>query len=256
MRRALLALPVACLLALAPATGATATGTYDSTYDHVYEANLKSLNSSGAGGKAWVTHHSDGRVTVEIISHGLAAGLVHAQHIHGGASGVFTCPTMAADTNSDGVLTVAEGAPFYGGILLSLTTSGDASPASGLAIDRMPSADLNSILLYKRTFAASQVPAGLVANLANLTIVQHGVDLNSNGEYDFDAAGASELDASLPQEATAPATCGAFKKISAVDYPVGGIETGSAGVAPGLLALGAIGAVLGSSLMIRRRNEA
>jgi hypothetical protein len=37
---------------------------------------------------------------------------------------------------------------------------------------------------------------------------QHGVDFNGNGEYDFDSAGASDLDEAFPQEATAPANCG------------------------------------------------
>jgi hypothetical protein len=42
-------------------------------------------------------------------------------------------------------------------------------------------------------------------------IVIHGVDHNGNGVYDFDGAGASELDASLPAEATDPALCGAVR---------------------------------------------
>jgi hypothetical protein len=46
-----------------------------------------------------------------------------------------------------------------------------------------------------------------------MAIVQHGVDLNNNGRYDFRAAGASELDPSLPQEATIPANCGVINPI-------------------------------------------
>lgn len=42
-------------------------------------------------------------------------------------------------------------------------------------------------------------------------IVLHGVDYNNNGEYDFDSAGPSELDSSLPAEATDPATCGVLR---------------------------------------------
>ena len=37
----------------------------------------------------------------------------------------------------------------------------------------------------------------------------HGIDYNHNGRYDG-VLGASELDPSLPQEATAPALCGAL----------------------------------------------
>jgi hypothetical protein len=42
-------------------------------------------------------------------------------------------------------------------------------------------------------------------------VVIHGVDYNGNGTYDFDSAGASELDPMLPAEATDPATCGVLK---------------------------------------------
>ena len=50
-------------------------------------------------------------------------------------------------------------------------------------------------------------------NLGDFAIVQHGVDLNDNGVYDFEAAGASELDPSLPQEATIPANCGVINPV-------------------------------------------
>jgi hypothetical protein len=39
------------------------------------------------------------------------------------------------------------------------------------------------------------------------------VDLNGNGVYDFEAAAASELDPSLPQEATIPANCGVINPV-------------------------------------------
>jgi hypothetical protein len=42
-------------------------------------------------------------------------------------------------------------------------------------------------------------------------IVIHGVDHNGNGTYDFEGAGASELDPSLPAEATDPAVCGVLR---------------------------------------------
>jgi hypothetical protein len=58
---------------------------------------------------------------------------------------------------------------------------------------------------YERTLMVS---ADVAKNLGKKAIVQHGVDLNDNGRYDFKAAGKSELDPSLPQEATIPATCG------------------------------------------------
>ena len=42
-------------------------------------------------------------------------------------------------------------------------------------------------------------------------VVIHGVDYNDNGTYDFDSAGKSDLDPKLPEEATAPATCGVLR---------------------------------------------
>ena len=112
---------------------------------------------------------------------------------------------MAADQNADGLINTTEGAPFYGPIAVSFTTFGDTSPASGLAVDRFPVASSVGTVNYFRSLIA---PPGVAFNLGNFAIVQHGVDLNGNGEYDFDAAGVSDLDPSLPQEATIPANCG------------------------------------------------
>ena len=44
-------------------------------------------------------------------------------------------------------------------------------------------------------------------------IVIHGVDYNGNGVYDMDGAGPSELDPSLPAEATDPALCGRLRVV-------------------------------------------
>ena len=61
----------------------------------------------------------------------------HVQHIHIGAKG--TCPTTSADTNGDGVISTTEGAPSYGGIGTTLSTSGDTSPAAGTTLTVAPS---------------------------------------------------------------------------------------------------------------------
>ena len=64
---------------------------------------------------------------------------------------------------------------------------------------------------YERTI---EVSSEIANKLGMFHIVQHGVDLNGNGKYDFEAAGASELDPSLPQEATIPANCGVIEPIA------------------------------------------
>jgi len=169
-----------------------------------YKAHLKPLNSSGAEGHAILEKEGSKKVETEIHTKGLAPKLPHAQHIHGFKKALSECPTLAA-SGSDNLITTAEGVPSYGPIQVSLTTRGDTSPKSGLAVDRFPVANAKGTVEYERTFSVS---ADVAKNLGKKVIVQHGVDLNDNGRYDFKAAGKSELDPSLPQEATIPATCG------------------------------------------------
>jgi hypothetical protein len=169
-----------------------------------FQADLKPLNRSGAEGHAILEKEGTKKLETEINSHGLAAKLPHAQHIHGFKKAVSECPTLAA-SGRDNLITTAEGLPSYGPIQVSLTTKGDTSPNSALAVDRFPVANAKGSVEYERTFS---VPSNVAKNLGKKVIVQHGVDLNDNGRYDFKAAGKSELDPSLPQEATIPATCG------------------------------------------------
>ena len=169
-----------------------------------YKAELNSLNRSGAEGHAILEKEGAKEIETEIHTKGLAPKLPHAQHIHGFKKAVSECPTLA-DSGRDNLITTVEGLPSYGPIQVSLTTRGDTSPKSALAVDRFPVANAKGTVEYERTFS---VPANVAKNLGKKAIVQHGVDLNDNGRYDFQAAGKSELDPSLPQEATLPATCG------------------------------------------------
>jgi hypothetical protein len=199
-----LVLLLAMALSLSLASVAFAQG----TNQKFFVADLNPLNHSGAHGQAIL--QKDGRqLDTKIYTTGMAPKLPHAQHIHGIAQAISECPTLAADTNDDGLITTAEGLPFYGDIQVSLTTRGDTSPASALAVNRFPVADSVGFLRYDRTFGVSTKVA---RNLGDFAIVQHGVDLNGNGEYDF-SAGPSELDASLPQEATIPANCGVINRV-------------------------------------------
>jgi hypothetical protein len=175
----------------------------------LFRADLNPLNRSGDNGVAKLA--LEGRkLTTKINSHGMAPKLPHAQHIHGFKQALSECPTLAADDNGDRLVNTVEGLPSYGPIRVSFTTRGDTSAASGLAVSRFPVADADGDLHYKRTFS---VPQGVSQNLGKMAIVQHGVDLNGNGKYDFRAAGKSELDPSLPQEATIPANCGLINRV-------------------------------------------
>jgi hypothetical protein len=169
-----------------------------------FKADLNSLNRSGAEGHAILEKEGTKKIETEINSHGLAPKLPHAQHIHGFKKAVSECPTLAL-SGRDNLITTVEGVPAYGPIQVSLTTTGDTSPNSGLAVDRFPVANAKGTVEYERTLMVSD---NVAKNLGKKAIVQHGVDLNDNGKYDFEAAGKSELDPSLPQEATIPATCG------------------------------------------------
>ncbi len=173
-----------------------------------FKAELNPLNRSGAEGHAMLEKNGK-KVEIEIHTKGLAPKLPHAQHIHGFKKALSECPTMA-DAGPDNVLTTAEGLPDYGPIQVSLTTKGDTSPKSALAVDRFPVANAKGSVNYERTIS---VPSNVAKNLGEKAIVQHGVDLNNNGRYDFKAAGKSELDPSLPQEATAPANCGVINPV-------------------------------------------
>ena len=176
-----------------------------------FRANLEPLNGSGASGHAKLTVKGN-KLNAKINSHGLAPKLPHAQHIHGFEQAVSECPTLAADKDGDQLINTLEGLPSYGPIQVSLTTKGDTSPNSALAVSRFPVANAGGAINYKRTFA---IPSDVANGLGRMAIVQHGVDLNHNGRYDFQAAGASELDPSLPQEATIPANCGVIDPMGA-----------------------------------------
>ena len=190
------------LVSVAFAQGGTAGQGY-------FKADLNPLNRSGSDGTA-ILHKEGGKLNTKIYSSGMAPNLPHAQHIHGFKQAVSECPTLAADDDGDGLINTAEGLPSYGPIQVSLTTTGDTSPASGLAVDRFPVANSVGFVSYDRTFS---VPRNVALNLGKKAIVQHGVDLNHNGRYDFKSAGRSELDPSLPQEATIPANCGVINPI-------------------------------------------
>jgi hypothetical protein len=220
--------------------------------DGSFQADLAALNGSGVSGTGMVTLEGN-QATVMIEASGLVDGAPHAQHFHIGAEG--TCPTDADDSDGDGFVSVTEGAPFYGDIGASLTTEGDTSPDSGLAVDRFPT---DGELVYERTFEVSDdVHAAFEAGTT--VIVLHGVDKDGSGAYDGDVM--SDLDPSLPMEATAPAACGAFTAAQMGTAPSGGAETGAGSTsgieqsaAFGVGAVALVGAAAAGAVAYRRRQ--
>lgn len=227
-----------------------------------FSATIGQANGSGASADAelWLEGND---LTVRIDGRGFFDGFPHAMHLHGEPGGDNICgprnPGDAgfaeADTDGDGFLSVVEGVPAYGPVTLSLTTEGDTSGDSALAVDRFPT---SGTLDYERTF---EVADEVADNLSSLHIVVHGADLTGSGEIgDLENADGtmkpSSLDPSLPFEATAPAACGQIVTMGTASGP----DTGAGGTAPargtGALLAGALGlGALGTLGATRRRGD-
>ena len=150
--------------------------------------------NADADGTVKIRLVAENRLVVVLRASGLSPNLPHAMHLHGALSGGNVCPPAAA-AGDDGLVSVLDGAPFYGGIQVSLTTSGDTSAASALALDRFPVADADGDLKYQRTFI---VPDDVADALADLHVVVHGLDLSQNGMYDANAPLLQGAEATLP----------------------------------------------------------
>ena len=146
-RSLVLIAPLVGLTVLAPTAGAVEER--PDPRDREVVAHLDPLPGTGihGDGHAEVEFDQDGVIDeFELIVHGgLLAGAPHAAHIHFGEQARHECPTLADDKNGNGRLSTTEGAPAYGPIVLSLTTSGDTSPKSALAIDRFDTATEGTI---------------------------------------------------------------------------------------------------------------
>ncbi|MFV0126676.1 hypothetical protein ACLGI4_02990 [Streptomyces sp. HMX112] len=189
------------------------------------------------------------RAHVTVKHSGLLAGAPHAQHFHINAKGVCPPESVAKERNGKVFLNTTDGAPFYGGIGTSLTTTGDTSPASGLAVDRFPVA---SKVHYERTIHLSDEAAKSLREGTGVVVV-HGIDFNGNGKYD-DNLGPSDLDPKLPSEATNPALCGPLK-MAATGAVHGGQGGAQAADTVALTAAGGLLTVAAGAVYLRRRSS-
>jgi len=199
---------VVLLSTVALSGNAAASGSSASHHDNKVSGRLNPLNNSGVTGRAHAEVEGK-KVEVRYTARHLAPDLPHAAHIHYGEQAAHECPTVADDANHDFRLNVAEGVPQYGPIAISLTTRGDTSPASALAVDRFSTAP-SGMIRYDRTVTASKDVARAIRRGEGVLVV-HGVDYNNNGAYDFKSAGKSEINPDLPAEATDPAACGVLR---------------------------------------------
>lgn len=218
---------------------------------HSYQADLTELNDSGASGTAWFTLDGD-ELTVKMDTQGLLAGSPHAQHIHIGGAGRCPDPDMKG-SGVDGAIRVTDAIDDYGMIGASLTTKGSTGADHGLDVANFPSDSGH----YERTFTVTDEVATAIED-GSAVVVLHGVDHNGSGKYDGDQK--SDLDDSLPSEATDPAACGVVSASQMTDMPEGGVETGdgtTAGIeGAGFFAAGGALAAAGivGTVVSRRRS--
>ncbi|WP_157514620.1 hypothetical protein [Christiangramia portivictoriae] len=138
----------------------------------VYKTCAKELNDSGVIALASVAKTGN-KFDVTVLATNTTAGMSHLQHIHGfapvqGVQQDATCPTMDA-AGADGILTLAEGEPFYGPVQLGLSVSGDQYPV----------ADANGNYIYERVFTLSADEMENLTSLDKNVIVIHGLDGNA-----------------------------------------------------------------------------
>ncbi|GAA3059169.1 MULTISPECIES: hypothetical protein [Actinomycetes] len=215
------AVPALALGGLALTASPAMADSHDDSWS--VQTSLEELNSSGTTGEVMIDIHGQ-EATVTMNVTGAAEEFMdgpfpHAQHIHIGAQGL--CPGPDADTDGDGVVSTPEGHHFYGDIGTSLTTEGDTSPDSGLAIDRFPGGSEYS---YERTFELSDDTLTAVEE-GTAVVVVHGVDPDLMPEEA--AQKQSELDPELPLAATLPAACGTLSASQMEEMPDGGADTGA-----------------------------
>ena len=222
--------------------------------DGSVSTNLKPVPGSEVTGSGTAMVDVKGTtITVTMAAMGLLPDQPHAAHIHFAAEARHECPVIGDDTNGDGHLNTTEGGPAYGAIVVSLTKTGDTSPASGLAVDRFDTAAGGKISYERGSIQVSQDVADAITKGESVVVI-HGVDHNHDGKYSGDTK--SDLDPSLPTEATDPALCGALRAA-----PAGGMATGeggaSGGTNTGMIALGgaALLAAAGTGAVAARRRR-
>jgi serine/threonine protein kinase len=158
---------------------------------------------TGYGAASVWLNGSQAEVTVDTTNLDHDASLVHLMHIHAGGRG--ECPPASAAQLHNGHLAISttNGIKYYGPPVQALTTRGDTSPASILAFPRYLT---GGNLSYTRTITLPAAVAREIRN-DNAVIVVHGIDYDGSGIYSG-VLDRSELNASVPGTATAPALCG------------------------------------------------
>ncbi len=164
--------------------------------DEFYTVQINELNGSGVSGGALLIVDNgdtpdnllDDTLTVVIAANGLEADQIHIQHIHGEDGTDAVTPPSSADADGDGFVELAEGLPFYKGILLNLT-----SP-QGSGLEGFPTAPGGSIFFSSTyhlhpdtsdTDHGGHASGDVINNFADLDeyeIVLHGMTVGAVGD--------------------------------------------------------------------------
>jgi len=194
-------LAAAVLLGLIIPSGALAATT--ATTSTNFRAALQPVPLNPASSGSATISRNGTEITVDVHATGLTPRLPHAMHIHGDLKAQNECPPASADLNTgdpisgpfiagtpDGLLSVSEGAPFYGPVQVSFTLDPFPTTAAvGFDVEKFSTANRRGVLDYHRTFTIS---GKVAAKLGQLHVVVHGEDLNASGTYD------TFMEASLP----------------------------------------------------------
>ena len=129
-----------------------------------YSVNMAPLNDSGVYAEIEMKLKGK-KLEVEIKASGLEPGKIHPQHIHGHGTPPTnsTCPGPEADVDGDGVVSVGEGLPSYGPIMLPLVPFNLVDEAGNLD--------------YEATFT---INLGDLQPLHKRTVVMHGMTVNGS----------------------------------------------------------------------------
>jgi hypothetical protein len=178
---------------------------------------------TGSGG-VWISLTGDSaKFTLQVD--GLLAGAPHPAQLYVGAAAA--CPTAGQAAAYNGHPSIGYNSASLGSPQVALTTKGDTSVASALAMPRFPTAGAYT---YTRTFDVPPAVAAAVKG-GKAVLVVHGVDYNGNGKYD-DVLGVTPGHHALPAEATDPALCGTFVAAQmAAAVPAGSADTGGGSTA-------------------------
>ncbi|WP_051227852.1 hypothetical protein [Gillisia sp. JM1] len=161
---------------------------FDEPGSDSYFACLRPLNNSGAIAIASLSLEGNA-LSVVVLGTGFKAGEMHPQHIHGftgaDAGQNAVCPPSSAG-GADGIISLEDGLPFYGGVQLALTLEGSGD---------FPTADASGSYFYSRTFNLTAAQLENITPLEQMVIVAHGIVVN--GSYSITTpAACSEVDSS------------------------------------------------------------